>query len=74
MNMYITPDQNTVVLWADENTPRRLAFAEGARCPSCALYGRPQPVSTECAGSRRPGCCPLLGRNNHQVGIWRSMT
>ena len=27
MNMYTTPDQNTVVLWADEDTPQHLVMA-----------------------------------------------
>jgi hypothetical protein len=39
MNMYITPDQNTVVIWADENPPRQLEFkpSHTETCRTCSV-------------------------------------
>ena len=69
MNMYVTPDQNTVVIWQDE-APKNLTFCHDGTCAACALHPHIDPQTGECAGCRRPTCCGSLGRSDGDVGNW----
>ena len=72
MNMYITPDQNTVVLWADENTPQPLDFIQSdSLCPLCSALGRSTHESSAycLAAAGSPPCIPTT-RADRRVGIF----
>jgi hypothetical protein len=65
MNSYISPDQNTVVVWADENAPRLLDYSPTTMCPNCALFDH-SGIRVRCLGTYGPNsrsCCgPRRGR------------
>jgi hypothetical protein len=67
MNMYVSPDQNTVVLWAGENPPQLLEFDRGGACDlSCSLCN-PDGGGEDFTYCREPEnflrrCCPAYGR------------
>ena len=77
MNMYITHDQNTVVLWADQNAPQLLAFNPGAHgCDGTCAFESITNGFAGCLLSNAhlfPACVRRF-RHDHEYGNFRRRT
>lgn len=78
MNMYVSPDQNTVVLWAGDNAPRLLTFNQNdSGCSGGCAFELITHVNGiacgECLSTCPPPCMPRF-RRDRLWGNFRRLT